>query len=107
MDIIKNTKNKLVVVEIGTEKSEACQYLNPGLENTAKRFGDQVIILRIDFMTVPEVFWELPCPEVPTVIVFKNGRIVDSIVSTVEWEVDDMIQKNLDMEAPKVNEDVL
>lgn len=107
MDIIKNTKDKLVVVEIGTDKSEACQYLNPGLEISAKKFADQVIILRIDFMTVPEVYWELPCPEVPTVIVFKNGRIVDSIVSTMEWEVDKMIQKNLDREASKVNEGVL
>lgn len=107
LDIVKHTKDKLVVIDVGTQKSDAWQYLNPGIEDSARIFADQVVVLRIDYMVVPEIMWEWKFHQVPTVLIVKEGKIIDQFVSTLEGEVNDRIRKALAGQKVKPSTNVL
>lgn len=91
------------MVVIGTAASDGYQYLVPRLENTAKMFENDALVLTVDYMVVPEVYWELPTPQVPAVIVFRNGQIIDTFVTTIASEVDERIQKAIDSKNKWIN----
>lgn len=100
-NIIENTKDKLVVLDLGTAKSEAYAFLTPRLEAAAKKFQDQALFITVDYMKVPQVYWDIRCPNIPTLIVFKNGQVIDAFVTTIEWDVEAELQKLLLAEKAK------
>jgi len=53
-----------------------CQYQAPILERVAKEVGEQAHILKIDVDRNPQVMERYGIRGVPTLILFRNGRIV-------------------------------
>lgn len=94
-DIIESTKG-LVVVKIEAAGCRGCQWLAPGLEELAEKYAGQVVILTVDYMVVPELMWEFKCPKIPTLIIYKNGVVIDQFVSTDKNVVEERIQKAMD-----------
>lgn len=95
MHIIHTTKNKLVIMDLGTKKSDAYSFLTPRLEKAAEKFKEHVLFIIVDYMDVPQIYWDIRCPFIPTLVVFYNGQVVDAFVSTWEPEVEWRIQKLL------------
>lgn len=95
MDIIHTIKNKLVIMDLGTRKSDAWKFLTPQLEAAAAKFKESVLFLIVDYLDAPQIYWDIRCQYIPTLVAFYNGRVVDAFVSTWEPEVERRIQKLL------------
>ena len=98
LETVQSTKGKLVVMELGTGKSEAYQFLKTQLDWAAQRFGDQVLVITVDYMVVPQIYWDIQCPHIPCVVIFRDGVVIDAFESDMEWEVEQRIQKALEGE---------
>lgn len=94
-EIVRTTKDKLVVLDLGARISDAYQYLTPELEWAARRFADKVLFITVDFNVVPQIYFDVKCPFVPTLIVFRNGHVIDAFVTVSEWEVERRLEKIL------------
>lgn len=86
----------LVVVKIETKTCRGCQWLAPGLEELAQEFAGQVVILTVDYMVVPQPMREFKCPKIPTLIIFKDGAVIDQFVSTNKDVVEERILQALE-----------
>lgn len=53
-----------------------CKMMAPILQETAGKFGDQVKIVKIDVDRNPAVAGHYSVSAVPTLILFKNGKIM-------------------------------
>ena len=53
-----------------------CKMMHPILEDTAKQMGDKIKILKVDVDKNPEAAQVFQIQGVPTLMVFKQGKIV-------------------------------
>jgi thioredoxin 1 len=95
-DLDKNTFQELigssvkpVVVQIWAAWCGPCQYFKPIMEEIAAEYGDDIEVARLNIDEQIETARELNVMDIPTVIVFDNGRQDKVIVGA--HEKDDMI----------------
>ena len=63
-----------VLVDFWAEWCGPCKMLAPILENTAKAYGDKVIIAKLNIDDNPETPAKFAVRGIPTLILFKNGQ---------------------------------
>lgn len=69
-----------VLLEFVSEWSGACHILAPVLEALASEFGGKVRLCRMDVDAQPRTASEYGIQSVPTILLFRGGRIVDHLV---------------------------
>jgi thiol-disulfide isomerase/thioredoxin len=71
------TKNKDVLVDIGSIYCGACKKVKPVLETIKAQYGTNLKVLEIDLEDNPQFIADLKIIKVfPTLILYKNGKIV-------------------------------
>src|SRR5512145_2975500 len=78
---------KPVLVEFGADWCGACDMLAPILERLREEFDGQIKIARLDVDACARLVAEYGIRDVPTLVLFKNGRIVDEIIGVVPRQV--------------------
>ena len=72
-----------VLVEIGAGWCGGCHIMTPVLETLVRQYGPRLKIGRLDVDTNVQVPARYGVREIPTLLIFKRGRLVGRILGTV------------------------
>ncbi|MFQ5600778.1 MAG: thioredoxin [Candidatus Krumholzibacteriia bacterium] len=73
-----------------------CRAVAPVLEEIAKEFSGRVKVVKLNTDENPEVATKHQIRSIPTVLLFKNGQVVDQAIGALpKRQFVDMIEKHL------------
>lgn len=74
------TDSKLVVVDFFATWCGPCKMIAPLLEKFAQQYADQAVFYKIDVDELGAVAQEQEVSAMPTIILYKDGKVVDKII---------------------------
>ncbi|MDR0872075.1 MAG: thioredoxin [Prevotellaceae bacterium] len=72
--------DKLAVVDFWAEWCGPCRMITPIIEELAEEYAGKAVIGKVDVDNNPEVCDKYGIRNIPTILFFKNGEIVDKQV---------------------------
>lgn len=89
-------EGKVSVVDFWAEWCGPCRMIGPIIEELATDYGDKVLVGKVDVDTNPNVSSEYGVRSIPTILIIKDGEIVDKHVGvTTKKALEDKINKYL------------
>ena len=79
-EVLDNSKP--VLVQIGADWCGTCHIVSPIIEKCIALYKDKVKFIRLDFETNVQLVQEYGVTDIPFLLFFKSGRIVDFIIGT-------------------------
>lgn len=83
--MLKIEDNGITVVKFGAEWCAPCKMINVVLDKMKEEF-DNITFASVDVDDDPELAKQYKISNLPTVILFKDGCIVDKVVGAVKTE---------------------
>jgi len=80
--LVKNS-DKLVLVDFWAEWCGPCRMVGPIVEELAKEYEGKAVIGKLNVDNNPNVSMEFGVRNIPTILFFKNGKVVDKQVGAV------------------------
>lgn len=81
------TGRGVVLVDFWADWCQPCKILGPVISEVADEMSENAIIAKLDVQNNPKTSQELGIRNIPTVMIFKNGKIVDKIVGVKQKKV--------------------
>ena len=75
--------NPLVLVDFWAEWCGPCKMIAPAIDALAKDYAGKILALKINVDECPQTASKFGIMSIPTVSIFKDGKIADSIVGAV------------------------
>ena len=79
--------NVPVLVDFWAEWCGPCRMVGPIVEEMAKEYGDKAVIGKLDVDNNPNVSIQFGIRNIPALLFFKNGQVVDKQVGAVPKSV--------------------
>jgi len=76
-------ENQIVIVDVWTVWCMPCKVIAPHIEELAKKYSGKVVFAKLDADKSPTVMRTYGIMGVPTILFFKEGKLVDNIVGAV------------------------
>lgn len=71
---------KPVMVDFWAEWCGPCRMLGPIIEEVASEYGDKIKVCKLNVDDSPQIAQRFGIMSIPTVLIFKNGKLIDSFV---------------------------
>lgn len=89
-------QDKLTFVDFWAEWCGPCRMLMPIVEEISSEIGDKANICKVNVDEAPEVASKFNIRSIPTMILFKNGKPVETVVGAKsKAEILDLINSNI------------
>jgi len=85
-EVLEASKTKPVLVDFHAEWCGPCQIQAPIVEDTATAFEGKAIVGELDADQAMEIAREYGVMSIPTLLIFKNGEMVEKFVGVQEQE---------------------
>ena len=97
--IIEQSKKISVIADFWSIRCSPCLMLGPVLEKLADEYKGRFVLAKVNVEEAPIASQKYAVMSIPSVKLFKNGKIVDEFVGAMpEPMVRNWIEKNLDKE---------
>jgi thioredoxin 1 len=83
-DQVVLSSDKPVVVDFWAEWCGPCKMIGPYIEQMAEEFKEKAVVVKCDVDASPNVARKYSIRNIPTVLYFKNGEIVDKQVGAAQ-----------------------
>jgi len=80
-DVLKS--DKPVVVDFWAEWCGPCKFLSPTVDELAGEYGGKVIVKKVNVDEEPMLSQRYGVMSIPTLLYFKDGKIVDSTIGAL------------------------
>ena len=74
---------KLVIVDFWATWCGPCRMLSPLLDEVEKDFADKITVVKVNVDDADEIAMQYRIMNIPTLLFFKNGQIVDKTVGAM------------------------
>ena len=95
----KNFKDSIssgvTLVDFYADWCTPCKMISPAISKLADEFNGKVNVFKINVDSAPEIAMEYSVMSIPTVILFKDGKIAEKSVGVVGKEVLENIIKKV------------
>ena len=80
------TKNGVVLVDFWAEWCGPCRRLAPTVDQLASDFDGRAVVGKLDVDANPGVASRFQIRGIPTILIFKNGELADTVVGLASKE---------------------
>jgi thioredoxin 1 len=93
-EVIK--KYRLVVIDVWSSYCPPCEMMDSAIKSLAKKFSGKIVFGKLNADKNPITLMKFEIQAVPTLLVFKNGRLEDRIIGLVpEHILEEQFEKYL------------
>ena len=75
--------DKLVIIDFWAEWCGPCRMVDPIIKEIGEEYDGKVLVTKVDVDSNPGISSKLGIRNIPTVMFFKNGKMVDKQVGAV------------------------
>ncbi len=79
-DELVDDMEKLVIVDFWAEWCGPCRMLSPIMDQIADEMSDKIKVCKLNIDTETEVARRFGIMSIPTVLIFKEGKLIDKFV---------------------------
>ena len=88
-------QTKLVLVDFRAEWCGPCKQIAPTLEELAEKYSENLSVCKVDVDANRELALQYNVRSIPSLMIFKNGEMVDSLIGAVSLEeLEDLVTRN-------------
>ena len=88
-------QTKLVLVDFWAEWCGPCKQIAPTLEELAEKYSESLSVCKVDVDSNKELALQYNVRSIPSLMIFKNGEMVDSLIGAVSLEeLEDLVTRN-------------
>ena len=82
-DTVVLQSDKPVLVDFWAEWCGPCRVIGPLVKEISEEYGDKVLVTKLDVDSNPTITNKFNIRNIPTVLFFKNGKVVDKVIGAV------------------------
>jgi thioredoxin len=95
-DALVSSSDKPVLVDFGADWCGPCRALSPTVDELAGDFADRATVAKVDIDASPELAARFSVASIPTVIVFRDGEVVERHTGLASKEhLEDLLESSI------------